>query len=376
MKKILFITQSFPCGSWLCIEKIVEKLSLKKFNLRILGLGKPAEKLKNVSYHLIPYFTYTRYGNITCISPVFGLLWYLPLYFFALIIALFYNPKTIIYNGLTSGLALSPFFKIIGKKNIIMYHSVIGDCGKTTKKILRTLFRFVDLVVVNSIGMRDDLSEVVDGKKLVVNEHYADDVFFQIPAKEIKSHKNLKVLYAGRIDKDKRCFPLIDFAKKMKNNPNFDFKFVGMGSDVNKVARLPKSYKHIKYGGYIKDKRELARLYLEADVVWGFADTTYLALPAVEALACGTPIIVPKYAAIAGKDELIDPSLVPPSVGWLVDPFSSKEVEKIMQRVQKQKGYLGKKCRQYARKHYSDNNLFETVKKIIEEIKPKSKKED
>ena len=168
MNKILVITQCFPCGSWLCIEKIVEKISQSGCRVHILGLGKPSEKIRGIRYHLIPYFAYTRFGNITCASPALGFLWYLPLYLAALSAALFLNPKAIIYNGLTSGLILSPFFKLFGKKNIIMYHSVIGYTSGVKRSILRFLFRFVDFTVVNSIGSRDDLSSVVSGDLLRV----------------------------------------------------------------------------------------------------------------------------------------------------------------------------------------------------------------
>jgi len=367
-KKIIVITQCFPCGSWLCIEKIVDKLSIRGYELHVLGLGKPSEKYKNIKYYLINYFAYTRYGYITCYSPILGLLWNLPLYCSALFLVLFINPKTIIYNSLTLGLILSPIFWLFGKKNLIMYHSIIGKPGKLTKYTLKTLFKFVDLVVVNSTGMRDDLSEVVDNDKLLVNEHYADDAFFNSPSKTEVPHESLKIVYAGRIDKDKRCFPLIEFAKKNKDNPNYEFTFVGGGSDVNKVKDLPSEYRYIKYGGYVDEREKLAKLFREADVVWGFGDTTYLCLPAVEAIACGTPIVVPSYAAIANKDELINKSLVPDSIGWFIDPFSQDDIEKNLARIRREKEYLKKECRKYALQHYSVNNLLQTVDKIEEEI--------
>lgn len=366
--KILVITQCFSCGSWVCIEKIVGKLSEKKYKMHILGLGKPSEKNNNLNYYLIPYFNNNRYGYITCYSPILGFILMLPLYFSAIILSILNNPKTIIYNGLTLGLILSPFFKLLRKKNIIMYHSIIRDTNKITKAVLKVLFRFVDLVVVNSTGMRDDLSGVVDKNKLIVNEHFADDVFFNAPSKSIKPHTSLKILFAGRIDIDKRCFPLIEFAKRMKNNSNYEFTFVGGGSAVNKVAHLHNEYKHIKYGGYIDDKKELSKLYCDADVVWGFADTTYLGLPAVESLACDTPIIIPKYAAIINKVELINTLLVPNTIGWLVDPFNQKDIENVLSRIQRKKEYLGKNCRKYASQHFSINNLFKTINRIEKEI--------
>lgn len=324
--------------------------------------------MKAIQYHTISYFAYTRYGDITCVSPALGFLWYLPLYFAALSATVFLNPKTVIYNGLTSGLVLSPFFKLFKKKNIIMYHSVIGRTSGAKKVILKFLFRFVDLVVVNSIGSRDDLAPVVESKRLLINDHYADEIFFRSKKPKRTSGEELRVLYVGRIDKDKRVFPLIEFAKKMKNNPAFHFKFVGVGADVNKVADLGKAYPYIKYGGYINEKTELTQLYQWADVVWSFADVTYLALPAVEALACDTPIIIPKFAAIAGKDELIMPSLVPDSIGWLVDPFNQNDVAFIMEKIQTKKDYSNKNCLEYARKHYSSENLLVTVEKVKELI--------
>lgn len=367
-KNILVITQCFPCGSWVCIEKIVEKLSRRKYVVTILGLSKPTEINSNFSYYTIPYLAYTRFGNLTCYSPILGFIWMVPLYVSAVLLGVFKNPKVIIYNGLTLGLVIAPFFRLLGKKNIIMYHSIIKDTGVITKNILKILFKSIDLVVVNSTGMRDDLVSVVDNDRLIVNEHYADSVFFSSPQKKQKNSNVLNVLYAGRIDVDKRCFPLIDFAKRMKNNPSYEFTFVGGGSDVGKVSNLHKEYKHIKYGGYIDDKKKLAKLYSEADVLWGFADTTYLCLPAVEALACGTPIIIPQYAAIINKDELINKSLVPESIGWLVDSFSQKDIEDLFSTIQIKKEYLKKECKMYALKYYSEKNLLETVSEIEKKI--------
>lgn len=367
-KRILFVTQCFPCGSWLCIEKIAKELSNRKYRVDVLGLGTPSEKIKNFRYYLIPFFAYTRYGNITAYSPIFGFLWNLPLYFTALFLAFTRNPQVIIYNGLASGLVLSPFFRLIGKKNIIMYHTVIGNESEGLRIILKFLFRFVDLIVVNSKTSYGNLIDFVTDSKLVINEHYADDVFFKFSKSHQSSHKKLRVLYAGRIDKDKRCFPLIDFAKSVKNNPDFEFTFVGRGADVEKVASLPRSFPHIMYKGYIDDKAKLAELYSSSDVVWGFADTSYLGLPAVEALASNTPIIVPKYAAIAHKDTLIDPALVPSTIGWMVDPFKPKEIENLMHHIQENDEYLTKTPREFSSRHYSINNLWQTVTRIEDEI--------
>jgi glycosyltransferase involved in cell wall biosynthesis len=364
MKKIFVITQCFPCGSWLCIEKIINSLSEKNYEISILGLGSPSGRLKKLKYHLVPFLEYTKFGNITCYSPVLGFLWNLPLYIFSLILTLFIQPEVMVYNGLTSGLILSPWYHFFGKKNIVMYHSVIGHNGKMVKAIIRLLMKCVDLVVVNSKTSKEDLCDVVEERKIIINEHYADQCFFHKIAKNNRKGNALRILYVGRIDKDKRCFPLIDFALKMKNNRDFEFTFAGSGANAGKVANLGEDYKFIKYKGYVGDKEELAELYLNADILWGFADTSYLGLPAVEALACGTPIVIPKYAAIADKDVEIDPVLVPSSIGWLVDPFDADNIEKTLVSIAKGQLFKTKKCREYAKEHYSIKNLIETVEKI------------
>ena len=70
-------------------------LSEKKYKMHILGLGKPSEKNNNLNYYLIPYFNFNRYGFITCYSPILGFILMLPLYFSAIILSIFNNPKTI-----------------------------------------------------------------------------------------------------------------------------------------------------------------------------------------------------------------------------------------------------------------------------------------
>jgi len=366
-KQTLAITQCFPCGSWLSIEKITDMLSDRKHKIQILGYGSPQTRRKDQKYYLIPYLPYNRFGYITCYSPLLGIIWNLPLFVASLILLVSLRPDTTIYNGLGTGLLLSPVVKFLGGKNIIMYHSTIRDVGTTTKKIVRYLMSYVDMIVVNSKGSELDIADTVGSDKIVVNHHFAAHEYFKYGKKKGNLHESLNVLYVGRIDKDKHCFPLMDYIAKKKGDKKFQFTFAGAGSEMKKIKDLALTYPNVKFLGYIEDKSSLSKLYRDADLVWAFADTTYLALPAVEALACDTPIIVPKYAAIAGRKELIIKDLVPKQIGWLVDPFKSKEIESLMDRIQQNKEYMEKRCFEYAVKHYSSQNLLETVK-IVERI--------
>ena len=368
MKKILIVTPWYSCGGWLCIEKIARKLPKSKYCIDIVGLGQPDSQIKTARYFNIPSLNYNRYGHIAGFNPVFGFLWNLPLFVTSIWLALFNHYAAIIYNGLTLGLILSPIFRLLGKRNIIMYHSEIRSQSKRVKFLLGILAKFVDLVVVNSIGSKDDLSQVISQDKIYINRHYVDDIFINLPVAKKIAHNTLKVLYVGRFDESKRVYPLIDFAEKMGNDPRFSFSFVGQGLGCNRIKNLEKKFNNISYDGYIKSRNKLAKLYSNSDVVWSFADTTYLALPAIESLASDTPIIVPKYAAIMGKDEIINKSLVPRTIGWLVDSSDPEDINKVLLQIHNRHDYLKKKCRQYATKHFHSHNLIETMKKISSEI--------
>ncbi|KKQ35137.1 MAG: Glycosyl transferase group 1 [Candidatus Nomurabacteria bacterium GW2011_GWB1_37_5] len=351
-KRILVITQCFACGSWLSIEKITNILSDNKHALKILGYGSLHVKRSDQIYSIIPFIAYNRYGYLTCYGPMFVFLWNIPIFIVSLFQILLFRPNVIIYNGFGLGLILSPVSKIFGIKNIIMYHSTIRDVGIKTKNILKKLINYVDMIVVNSEGSRMDIIDVTPNNKIVTNHHFASDIFFNNKKRSPKPHDNLNILYVGRIDKDKLCFPLIDFAKKTKSSNKFHFTFVGAGSEVNHITHLAKIFNNIDYLGYISDTCHLSKLYREADVLWTFADTTYLALPAIEALASGTPIIVPEYAAITGRKEKINRKLVPTEIGWSIDPYNEEKVSQLLERIRSGREYRNKKCKEYAEKFY------------------------
>jgi len=122
----------------------------------------------------------------------------------------------------------------------------------------------------------------------------------------------------------------------------------------------------VTYLGYISNRAELKKLYKKANVLWSFADVTYLGLPAIEALACGTPIIVPKYAAIMGNRKPIELGLVPESVGWVIDTNSEDEIINLLIRLQ-QNGIsrdMQERCVGYAKEKYSSANIQKTVEEI------------
>jgi len=368
MKKLIILTQCFECGSWFCIEKILDRLADHGYIVTIIGLGGTQHRNSKFKYYTIPYPAFNRYGDITCRSPLLNIIWNLPLIATGFILALCQRPQAVIYNGLATGLTMSPFIRILGSMNIVMYHSFLGGIEGMMRKLLYFLGKFANAVVVNSRGSYRDVSSIIDTEKIVINEHYADDLFFKSGGQTVKSDDTLVVSYVGRVDEDKLCFPLMEAIKRLNGDRRFQFNFAGAGSGLGKVELLSKECRNVKYLGYINKREELKKVYKDSDVLWSFADETYLGMPAVEALACGIPIIVPIYAAIQGNRKLIERGLVPNGVGWLVDTNKIDEITALLTQIQ-QNGIpdtMKKDCLIYAKERYSSSNVDSTVSTIVE----------
>lgn len=369
LKKILVVTPSFAGGSWVASEKILDKLSLKS-DIFVIGLGNIFRRNKKFSYFSIPYPRYVSWGAIHSKNPLLALLWTLPLSFCFAILVLYKRPSLVITNGFSSSLLLSPVIKMIGANFIVLYHgNILGFMSKNTQKMVRFLSNFVDLVIVNSKGSFDDIKVVIPKEKILVNEHFAEELFFKDFNKNRKRSGVFKISYVGSLNKEKLFYPLVEISRKLRNNKQFNFTFAGIGELQSEIEALSKENSNISYLGYISNRQKLKKLYEQSDVLWSSADETYLTMPAIEALATGTPIIIPKYPALSQKREMrikIKKSLVPNNIGWLIDTKDTMNCYRLIRNIQK-KGIpesMKKNCYEYAKKRYTPANLNQTIKKI------------
>lgn len=370
MGRVLVITPSFSGGSWVATEKVLNALLTKNVNIFAVGLGEVTHRNKRLRYFSIPYPKYVSWGAIHSRTPLLALLWNLPLSLVFIFILLYNRPNLVIANGFSSSLLISPFIKLIRVNYVVMYHgNILGFLSKRTKKVIKSLSKFVDLVVVNSKGGFEDIGVVIPKRKILINEHFADDLFFKKNKEREKKPSKLTVLYVGSLNKEKLFFPLVEVAKKLKNHKKFKFIFAGVGSDQAEVEELSRKASNILFLGYVGDRNKLKDLYCNSDVLWSFADETYLGIPAAESLATGTPIIVPKYPALSQKEglnKIIKKDIVPDEIGWLVDTNNIEECYKLIQNIQK-KGIselMKKNCYEYALEHYNPKNLDKTIERI------------
>jgi len=370
MKNILVLTQCFCCGSWISIEKILNNLPRHLFGITVIGLGPIKERNSHFRYIRVPYPEFNRYGSITCKSPVFNFLWNLPLIILGNFFVLLKRPRAVYYNGLATGLIMSPFTKLLGVKNVIMYHTFLGRIGLNKSRLLGFFAKSVDIFVVNSSGSAKDVAQFADSRKIVINEHYAEDVFFKTNIKSTGfKNDNFCVSYVGRIDEDKLCFPLIEAISVLGEVCGIEFKFAGGGSAISRVVDLSKKYRNVHYLGYIDSRKKLADFYSSSDVLWTTGNETYLCLPAIESLACGTPIIVPKESEVRdtdGRRKIVDPSLVPSKIGWLIDVNDVRKIADTLLNIKEAKVSMSQRlaCRRYADEHYSIKNISKVVSRL------------
>ena len=367
LKKILVVTPTFSGGSWVATEKVLGELVLNT-NIFVVGLGEVKHKNRKFEYFSIPYPKYEMWGRVHSSSLLFALFWNIPLAFCFALFLLYKRPHLVIANGFSSSLLLSPLIKLTGANFIVLYHGIVlGFMSEFAQKLVRFLSKFVNLVIVNSKGSFQDIKIVVPKEKILVSEHYADELFFEGFTMNRKRSSNLSVLYVGTLNKEKLFYPLVEVARKLRNNKEFHFTFVGIGTVQSEVEELSKESSNISYLGYIADRKELKKLYEKSDLLWSSADETYLTMPAVEALATGTPIIIPKYPGVYQREtKRVNKNLVPDEIGWLTNTNNLYGCYQLIRDIQKNgiNQKMRKDCNDYARKHYSPSNLGHTIKKI------------
>jgi len=249
-----------------------------------------------------------------------------------------------------------------------MYHGFV-DPTSWQGRLTRSAARSIDLIVVNSRGSSENVSGLVPDGRIVVSEHYADAGLFQSELGRPDPDAPVSVLYVGRLDPDKLCDALIRAAEDPRTR-GMRFVFVGVGAFQGAVEALAAGQGNVAYLGYVSDRARLLDLYARADVVWSYGDESYLALPAVEALAAGRPVIVPRLVAIADKaarGATVDEGLVPSQAGWFIDTADHEAVVGLLLHLREKGVTLDMRAaaRECARERYSPTNLSSTVDAIV-----------
>jgi glycosyltransferase involved in cell wall biosynthesis len=194
----------------------------------------------------------------------------------------------------------------------------------------------VDIGIANSSGSFDDLSSIIDRRKIVVRQHSVDENYFVrlnnmlLRKKYGFGEDDFVLLFVGYLNYEKTFDVFLNVALRLLNKRiPVKLLIIGDGPLKELVVYLSQKYRNVFYEGPIYDPLVLHEFYSIADLTWAYADETYLANPAVESLASGTPIIVPDTPAVLRKrikGIRITSALFPPQVGFTVKHDSLEEI--------------------------------------------------
>ncbi|MBN1294884.1 MAG: glycosyltransferase, partial [Candidatus Latescibacteria bacterium] len=163
---------------------------------------------------------------------------------------------------------------------------------------------------------------------------------------------DLFLIYAGRLDVEKRVSFLVEAFNKLPNNISAMLVLIGDGplkdsiqsSGNGKIIVLP----------YVTDKPELARILDSADIYVTAGPFETFGLSVLEAQASGLPVVGVKAGALIER--------VPQSVGLLGDKDSPEEMTaNIVQLAQGNYKNMGYHARKMVESEFTWTRTFENI---------------
>lgn len=234
------------------------------------------------------------------------------------------------------------------------------------------LIQASDMVTTVTKSIAQELKEYhFDPDEVVVIGNGVDEKFF-MPVQNTSEDDNKYIMYAGRMDREKGLFDLVECGEHICNQrSDISFILAGRGRDLNKlkkkVRKLGLRDKFIFSGQVGKGK--LVQLYQNA-IIFAFP-SYHEGLPTVllEAMSCGLPIVA---TDVRGNRDLISSG----EDGILVPTRSPKEMADAISMLlddEKMRRRLGKNARKTIEEHYTWDTVSNNILRCYESIKEVSK---
>jgi len=204
--------------------------------------------------------------------------------------------------------------------------------SKLVTKIKELVLKQSDKVIVNSHLLKTACSKIYKRDYTVQPTGYDNTVFKRSNKRSKQQHKTLQLISVGRLVEVKGFYDILSAVKILKKgNIDVYLKIVGSGPEENGMREyvVKNGLSHmVEFTGWLSAKR-LSSLYLEADLYVGASKraasgsvesfgNVYL-----EAMACGTPIIV---STLAGAAEIITHG----ENGFIIQPEMPSEIAEII----------------------------------------------
>ena len=242
------------------------------------------------------------------------------------------------------------------------------------KRILPLLIKNTDLIIADSYSTKKDLEHYFKVNKEKINViHLGVDSSFFYPRAHLKKFlnkydlKNPYLLYLGDDNPRKNLKNLILAYNNIYKEISQDLVLAGpinqdkLKAFIKKIDKENKLSKRIITLGYV-DYEDLPVLYSAASAFIFPSLYEGFGLPPLEAMACGTPVIVSKNSSI--------PEVVGDAGLYINNPLNPEEISKIisilldddkLQKIMKNKGLK-------RAKNFSWENTINKTLKVYEEV--------
>lgn len=269
---------------------------------------------------------------------------------------------------------------LIKAKAIVTVHDLIAiDFPKLCKNTSVIYFK---LFLKKSLKKAEKIITVSETVKKDIIRHYKispskvkviplgiDSVFEKTIDFNIRQKYNLPnryILFVGNLEAKKNLERLFQAFKNLKSNTNLDHKFILVGkqgwktNNLRKLAYQLKLDDQISFLDYVP-KEDLPAIYSMADIFVFPSLYEGFGIPPLEAMACGTPVIVSNQGA---SPEICGEACLK------VDPYQTndiaKKIELILTNKDLQKELISKGLKR-SKKYTWERTAMETLK-IYEEV--------
>jgi len=287
------------------------------------------------------------------------------------------KPKLIHFSGPAfSDFVLIPILKFLRRKIVVTFHGQLNN--KLARQIfsifIRFIYRYVDRIIVETSRDENYL------KNLGIDEHKIRNFVFvgidsqyltcesqQTDTSSIKNDRPLKFIFIGGLTSSrpyKGSDLLIDlFIELSKSNiePMPELSVIGKGDLLPILTRKAEGFTNIHFFGYL-DQDDLLKQLKDSDILIlpSKSDGEGFGIVALEAIGCGKPVIVSKYAGISEY-------ILKYNAGYVVDPFNFNEIIEIIKYINLNRGILNV-LRENGRKMITMEEMTknESIRKTLE----------
>lgn len=180
--------------------------------------------------------------------------------------------------------------------------------------------------------------------------------------KYVKHDDDILLIYAGRLDHEKRVKNLINAFNLIPDNYNFSFVLVGDGPYKSEIHQQSLDNNRLFVLPYQSKQEDLARLLASADIYITAGPHETFALSVLEAQACGLPVVGVRAGALIER--------IPDFTGALAEEGSPSDIAANIIEIS-QNGFKAKgiNARKWVEATYSWNSVFQNIFTFYESIR-------